>query len=135
MPLEAQRLDQTRPSNISLPPRSLFIVVRSYSQPILRLGGLRSVLPKMYNFYARFIEYKCVDPVVLLNVGNTQVTCHMGVPSCGQRHRNVFIDLLLTCTITNTIINDSLASPPASSHRHHEPVTRPHVCAQAQNPT
>ena len=47
--------------------------------------------------------------------GNTQVTCHVGVPSCGQRHRNVFIDLLLTCTITNTIINDSLASPPCAS--------------------
>jgi len=42
------------------------------------------------------------------------VTCHVGVPSCGQRHRNVFIDLLLTCTITNTIINDSLASPPCA---------------------
>ena len=71
---------------------------------------------------------------------NTQVTCHVGVPSCGQRHRNVFIALLLTCTITNTIINDSLASPPcasspASSHRHREPVTRPHIRAQAQNPT
>ena len=49
------------------PPRGSFIVVRSYSQPILRLGGLRSVLPKMYNFYARFIEYKCVDPIVLLD--------------------------------------------------------------------
>ena len=36
--------------------------------------------------------------------GNTQVTCHMGMPSCGQRHRNVFIVYLLTCTITNTII-------------------------------
>ena len=48
-------------------------------------------------------------------IGNTQVTCHVGVPSCGQRHRNVFIDLLLTCTITNTIINDSLASPPCAS--------------------
>src|SRR5258708_25565406 len=22
--------------------------------------------------------------------GNTQVTCHVGVPSCGQRHHNVF---------------------------------------------
>ena len=39
----------------------------------------------------------------------------MGVPSCGQCHRNVFIDLLLTCTITNTIINDSLASPLCAS--------------------
>ena len=47
--------------------------------------------------------------------GNTQVTCHVGMPSCGQRHRNMFIDLLLTCTITNTIINDSLASPPCAS--------------------
>ena len=48
--------------------------------------------------------------------------------------------LLLTCTITNTIINDSLTLPLcalslASSHWHHEPVTRPHVCAQAQNLT
>jgi hypothetical protein len=32
------------------------------------------------------------------------VTCHVGVPSCGQRHRNVFIVLLLTCTITNTTV-------------------------------
>ena len=23
--------------------------------------------------------------------GNTHVTCHVGVPSCGQRQRNVFI--------------------------------------------
>jgi len=38
----------------------------------------------------------------------------MGVPSCGQHHRNVFIDLLLTCTITNTIINHFLASPPCA---------------------
>jgi len=27
----------------------------------------------------------------LLEVGNTHVTCHVGVPSCGQRQRNVFI--------------------------------------------
>ena len=47
-------------------------------------------------------------------VGNTQVTCHVGMPSCGQCHHNVFIDLLLTCTITNTIINDSLALPPCA---------------------
>ena len=40
----------------------------------------------------------------LLRFGNTQVTCHVGVPSCRQRHRNVFIVYLLTCTITNTII-------------------------------
>ena len=39
----------------------------------------------------------------------------MGMPSCGQCHCNMFIDLLLTCTITNTIINDSLASPPCAS--------------------
>jgi len=57
------------------------------------------------------------EPSRKLNIeyGNTQVTCHVGVPSCGQRHRNLFIDLLLTCTITNTIINHSLASPPCAS--------------------
>ena len=44
-----------------------------------------------------------------------QMRLNVGVPSCGQRHRNVFIDLLLTCTITNTIINDSLTSPPCAS--------------------
>ena len=53
-------------------------------------------------------------PTTLNRHGNTQVTCHVGVPSCGQHHHNVFIDLLLTCTITNTIINDSLASPPCT---------------------
>ena len=37
-----------------LPPHGSFIVVRSYSQLILRLESLRNVLPKMYNFYARF---------------------------------------------------------------------------------
>ena len=37
-----------------LPPCGLFIVVRSYSQLILRLESLRNALPKMYNFYARF---------------------------------------------------------------------------------
>jgi len=53
------------------------------------------------------------EPSRKLNIeyGN-KVTCHVGVPSCGQRHRN---DLLLTCTITNTIINHSLASPPCAS--------------------
>ena len=50
-----------------------------------------------------------------IDLENTQVTCHVGVPSCGQRHRNVFIALLLTCTITNTIINDSLALPLCAS--------------------
>jgi len=32
--------------------------------------------------------------------GNTQVTCHVGVPSCGQRHRNTFPMILvyLDCT-------------------------------------
>jgi len=59
-----------------LPRRSSFIVVRSYSQPILRLGGLRSVLLKMYNFYTRFIEYKCVDPVVLLNFKDIRIFCN-----------------------------------------------------------
>jgi hypothetical protein len=39
-----------------------------------------------------------------VNYGNTQVTCHVGVPSCGQRHRNVFIVLLLTRTIANTTV-------------------------------
>ena len=72
-----------------MPPCSLFIVVRSYSQLILRFGGPRSVLPKMYNFYARLFEYKCVDLVVLLNFedinlfGNFQtvdnVLVHSGV--------------------------------------------------------
>ena len=42
-------------------------MVRSYLQLILRLGNLRNVLPKMYNFYASFIEYKYVDLIVLLN--------------------------------------------------------------------
>jgi len=56
--------------------RGSFIVVRSYSQPILRLGGLRSVLPKMYNFYARVIEYKCVDPVVLLDFEDIRIFCN-----------------------------------------------------------
>jgi len=53
-----------------------FIMVRSYSQPILRLGGLRSVLLKMYNFYARFIEYKCVDPIVLLDFEDIRIFCN-----------------------------------------------------------
>jgi len=61
---------------VRLPPRGSFIVVRSYSQPILRLGGLRSVLLKMYNFYARFIEYKCVDPVVLLDFEDIRISCN-----------------------------------------------------------
>jgi len=70
-------------------------------------------------------------------VGNTHVTCHVGVPSCGQRQRNVFITLLLTCVITNIILSHSLASPPcvsslASLHRHRKPVTRSPVCTQAQ---
>ena len=56
-----------------------------------------------------------LPPYSSIHHGNTQVTCHMGMPSCGQHHCNVFIDLLLTCTITNTIINDSLASPPCAS--------------------
>ena len=52
---------------------------------------------------------------ISLYVENTQMTCHVGMPSCGQCHCNMFIDLLLTCTITNTIINDSLTSPPCAS--------------------
>ena len=59
-----------------MPPRGSFIVVRSYSQPILRLEGLRSVLPKMYNFYARVIEYKGVDPVVLLDFEDIRIFCN-----------------------------------------------------------
>jgi hypothetical protein len=39
--------------------------------------------------------------------GNTQVTCHVGVPSCGQRHRNVFITYLFTYTISNAIPKSS----------------------------
>ena len=58
---------------------------------------------------------ECCNELRKIGVGNTQVTCHVGVPSCGQHHRNMFIDLLLTCTITNTIINNSLASPPYTS--------------------
>jgi len=65
-----------RCKGLVLPPRGSFIVVRSYSQPILRLGGLRSVPPKMYNFYARFIEYKCVDPVVLLDFEDIRIFCN-----------------------------------------------------------
>jgi len=61
---------------VRLPPHGSFIVVRSYSQPILRLGDLRSVLPKMYNFYARVIEYKYVDPVVLLNFEDIRIFCN-----------------------------------------------------------
>ena len=59
--------------------------------------------------------YEINGGVVVGGHGNTQVTCHVGVPSCGQRHRNVFIALLLTCTITNTIINNSLALCPCTS--------------------
>jgi len=40
-------------------------------------------------------------------VGNTHVTCHVGVPSCGQRHRNMFITYLLTYAISNTILKSS----------------------------
>ena len=36
--------------------------------------------------------------------GNTQVACHVGMSSRGQRHCNVCIVYLLTCTITNTIV-------------------------------
>jgi len=61
---------------LSLPPHGSFIVVRSYSQSILRLGNLRNVLPKMYNFYARFIEYKCVDPIVLLDFEDIRIFCN-----------------------------------------------------------
>jgi hypothetical protein len=42
--------------------------------------------------------------------GNTQVTCHVGVPSCGQRHRNVFIAYLLMLLVTQSS-NHRLASP------------------------
>jgi len=59
-----------------LPPRGSVIVVRSYSQLILRLGTLRNVLLKMYKFYARFIEYKCVDPVVLLDFEDIRIFCN-----------------------------------------------------------
>jgi hypothetical protein len=33
-------------------------------------------------------------PLVLTRVGNTHVTCHVGVPSCGQCHRNTFSYLI-----------------------------------------
>ena len=61
-----------------MPPCSSFIVVRSYSQLILRFGGLKSVLPKMYKFYARFIEYiKRVDLVVLLDFKDINLFCNL----------------------------------------------------------
>ena len=50
---------------LSLPPRSSFIVVRSYSQSILRLGGLRSVLLKMYSFMQCFYWIEVYNLVVL----------------------------------------------------------------------
>jgi hypothetical protein len=36
-------------------------------------------------------------------LGNTQVTCHVGVPFCGLRHRDTLSTYLLICTITNII--------------------------------
>ena len=52
--------------------------------------------------------YEINGGVVVGGHGNTQVTCHVGVPSCGQRHRNVFIVYLLPCTITYTIVKSPL---------------------------
>jgi hypothetical protein len=51
-------------------------------------------------------------------VENTQVTCHVGVPSCGQRHRNVFIALLLVLSLTQSLM---IPLP-----RLHAPRLRPH---------
>ena len=72
------------------------------------------LISTFFFFFLNHCLFSCVANHMVEN-GNTHVTCHVGVPSCGQRHRNVFIALLLTCTITNTIINDSLASPPCAS--------------------
>jgi len=41
-----------------------------------KIGSLRSVLLKMYNFYARFIEYKCVGPIVLLDFEDIRIFCN-----------------------------------------------------------
>ena len=39
-----------------------------------------------------------------LETFNTQVTCHLGVPSCGQRHRNAFIFLIDSAHNTGSLL-------------------------------
>ena len=51
---------------------------RSYSQLILRFGGPRSVLLKMYNFFIQgLLNNKCVDLVVLLNFEDINLSCKL----------------------------------------------------------
>jgi len=66
-------------------------------------------------------------------------TCHVGVPSCGQRHRDTFSPYyLLICTITNIIHKSEFStrlvsafsiSPPTHSYitmaLHHLPILKP----------
>src|SRR6266436_4930545 len=47
--------------------------------------------------------------------GNTHVTCHMGVPSCGQCHRNTFKYIIISSLTRST--RHCLASPPYASSR------------------
>jgi len=61
---------------LSFPPRSSFIVVRSYSQSILRLGGLRSVLSKMYSFMQCFYWIEVYNLVVLCYFEDIMKACN-----------------------------------------------------------
>jgi len=61
---------------LSLPPRSSFIVVRSYSQSILRLGGLRSVLSKMYSFMQCFYWIEVYNLIVLRYFKDIMKACN-----------------------------------------------------------
>jgi len=61
---------------LSLPPHGSFIVVRSYSQSILRLGGLRSVLSKMYSFMQCFYWIKVYNLVVLCYFKDIMKACN-----------------------------------------------------------
>jgi hypothetical protein len=49
---------------------------------------IKSILPEESAQVCAAVYQRCAG--LLPFNGNTHVTCHVGVPSCGQRQRNVF---------------------------------------------
>jgi len=73
------------------------IVVQSHTA-VVPARILTKVSISLFNYYMSMHDH-CLTNVKMPFL--LSVTCHVGVPSCGQRHRNVFIVLWLTSLISN----------------------------------
>ena len=79
-----------------------FAAIRRYLA-VPRVYCLRSSLHfRAWSDFSYVFSHVCKSSHIS-GVGNTHVTCHVGVSSCGQCHRNTFTALIIFYAIVNMI--------------------------------